>query len=157
MRMRILGTSLVHTACSRVQHAVVQTACSRVQHAVVHTACCKVQHAVVQTACCIVQHAVVHTVCSRVLPRPTAPALGVDKVESDYFFFFTNFIISSVFGIQDALLSYNPSGLHLSTTRHGALESLGTARVVRTACTSPQNAPDLQAVVYTARSSTDYY
>ena len=49
-----------------------------------------------------------------------------DQVGSDYFiFFFTNFNISSVFGIQDTLLLYNPSGLHSQTPRRGALEGLG--------------------------------
>ena len=45
------------------------------------------------------------------MPRPsTAPRLGVDKVHVVrlIIFFFNNFNTSSVFGIQDTLLSYNP-------------------------------------------------
>ena len=41
-------------------------------------------------------------------------------------FFFTNFNISSVFGIQE-VLSYNLSGLHSQTPRPGDVEGLGTA------------------------------
>ena len=40
-------------------------------------------------------------------------------------FFFTNFNISSAFGIQDTVLSYNPSGLHSQTHRPGAVKGLG--------------------------------
>ena len=63
---------------------------------------------------------------SRAEPRPsTAPGQGVDRVESDYFIFsFTNINISSVFDIQDTILSYNSSGLHSQTPRPGAVESL---------------------------------
>ena len=43
------------------------------------------------------------------------------------FFFFTNFNISTVFGIKDTLLSYNDSGLHSQTPRPGAVEGLGLA------------------------------
>ena len=47
------------------------------------------------------------------------------------FFFFTNFNISSVFGIKGTLLpynaDYNPSGLHSQTPRPGAVEGLAQA------------------------------
>ena len=41
-------------------------------------------------------------------------------------FFFTNFTISSVFGIKDKLLLCNHSGLHSQTPRPGAVEGLGS-------------------------------
>ena len=49
--------------------------------------------------------------------RPGCRPSGVRLIH----FFFTNFNISSVFGIKDTLLSYNPSGLHSQTHRPGAV------------------------------------
>ena len=53
--------------------------------------------------------------------RPGCQQSGVRLI----LFFFSNFNISSVFGIQDTLLSYNPSGLHSQTPRPRAVVGLG--------------------------------
>ena len=42
------------------------------------------------------------------------------------FFFLNDFNISSVFGVQDTLLSHNPSGLHSYTSRPGAVKGLAS-------------------------------
>ena len=64
-----------------------------------------------------------------VWPRPsTARCLVVDKGGVRLIhLIFTNFNISSVFGINDTLLSYNPSALHSKTPRPGDVEGLGLA------------------------------
>ena len=57
--------------------------------------------------------------------RPGCRGGGVRLIH----FLFTNFNISSVFGIKDTLLSCNPSGHHSQTPRPGAVEGLGLPRL----------------------------
>ena len=52
--------------------------------------------------------------------RPGCRQSGVRLIH----FYFTNFNISSIFGIKDTLLSCNPSGLNSQTPRPGAVEYL---------------------------------
>ena len=59
--------------------------------------------------------------------RPGCRSNGVRLIH----FLLTNFNISSVFGIKDTLLSYNPSGLHSQTPRPRAAEGLAEPRKKR--------------------------